>query len=134
MKTSLLVVVLVTAAAPVLATADPLTEYIRAAQSRSPGFSPSPERGKAFYNDTFDRSSDMPGCYSCHTRDPRDPGEHVITGKTIRPMAVSANPRRFTRWKKTEKWFRRNCRELLDRECTAAEKADFITYLKEVRS
>jgi len=115
------------------AAADPLADYVAAAQANTAGFSPSYERGKAFYNRQFGLSADMPGCYSCHTRDPRHSGEHVITGKGIRPMAVSANPKRFTRMKKTEKWFRRNCKELLERECTAAEKANFISYLKGVQ-
>ena len=52
-----------------------------------------------------------------------------ITGKTIAPMAVSANPERFTDEAKIEKWFRRNCKEVVGRECTAAEKADFLAWL-----
>ena len=31
--------------------------------------------------------------------------------------------------KKIEKWFKRNCKEAWGRECTAQEKADFLTYL-----
>ena len=38
---------------------------------------------------------------------------------------------RFTDPAKTEKWFRRNCTEVLGRECSAAEKADFIQFLAE---
>jgi len=53
----------------------------------------------------------------------------VKTGKTIEPIAVSANPERFTDVSKTEKWFRRNCKWTLGRECTPQEKGDLLTWL-----
>jgi len=28
-----------------------------------------------------------------------------------------------------DKWFRRNCKDVLSRECSAAEKADVMAYL-----
>ncbi|MEA3244387.1 MAG: DUF1924 domain-containing protein, partial [Pseudomonadota bacterium] len=31
--------------------------------------------------------------------------------------------------KKIEKWFKRNCKWTLGRECTAQEKADFLAYI-----
>lgn len=100
----------------------------RAAQER-PGFTPDPARGEAFYRQNHGVSADMPGCYACHGPDPRQSGKHVITSKKIAPMAVSANPERFTDEAKIEKWFRRNCKEVVGRECTAAEKADFLAWL-----
>jgi hypothetical protein len=69
-------------------------------------------------------------CASCHTSDPRNPGKHVTTGKAIKPMAPSVNARRFTDTKKIEKWFKRNCRWTLGRECNAQEKADLLSYLQ----
>lgn len=68
-------------------------------------------------------------CSSCHTTNPRQNGRHAVTGKSIAPLAPSANPERFTRREKVEKWFRRNCRDVLARECTAQEKGDVIAYL-----
>lgn len=68
-------------------------------------------------------------CSTCHTSDPRDAGRHTVTGKAIQPLAPSANARRFTDAAKAEKWFRRNCRDVLDRECSAREKGDLLTYL-----
>jgi hypothetical protein len=44
-------------------------------------------------------------------------------------MAPSVNPARFTNTSKVEKWFKRNCKDVLNRECTAQEKGDVITYL-----
>jgi cytochrome c peroxidase len=71
-------------------------------------------------------------CASCHTADPLKPGRHAVTGKAIEPMAPAANPKRLTDATKMEKWFRRNCRDVFDRECTAGEKSDFIAYLRSV--
>jgi hypothetical protein len=56
-----------------------------------------------------------------------DPG--YSTRKAITALAPSANPKRFTDSAKTEKWFRRNCKDVLSRECTAREKADVMAWL-----
>jgi len=32
-----------------------------------------------------------------------------------------------------EKWFKRNCKDVLARECTAQEKADFVAFLIAVK-
>ena len=34
---------------------------------------------------------------------------------------------------KVEKWFKRNCGDVLNRACTALEKGDFLTYVLSVR-
>lgn len=68
-------------------------------------------------------------CATCHGSDPAQPGKHQKTGKPIEPMALHANPERFTDAAKTEKWFLRNCRWTLGRECSAQEKGDVITWL-----
>ena len=39
------------------------------------------------------------------------------------------NAERFTDAAKSEKWFRRNCNDVVGRECTAAEKADVLAWL-----
>jgi hypothetical protein len=71
-------------------------------------------------------------CSSCHTDNPAAQGKHAKTEKVIKPLAPSANPERFTEVKKVEKWFKRNCNDVLDRECTAQEKGDVMTYLMAV--
>ena len=68
-------------------------------------------------------------CASCHGAPPTGDGKHASTGKRIAPLAPAANPERFTVEAKTEKWFRRNCNDVLGRACTAAEKADVLAYL-----
>lgn len=71
---------------------------------------------------------DTPSCTTCHGNDLRKGGQ-TRAGKPIEPMAVSANPERFTDIAKVEKWFRRNCNSVLGRECSAQEKGDLITWL-----
>ncbi len=92
------------------------------------GYVPSAERGKSLFLKDWGVSKDMPNCAACHTKDINAAGKHVITGKTIDPLAPAANPERFTSAKKVAKWFKRNCNEVVGRECTAAEKADFIQF------
>jgi len=72
-------------------------------------------------------------CTSCHTENPAATGKHAKTDKPIEPMAPSANAERFTNPKKIEKWFKRNCNDVLDRVCTPQEKGDVLSYLLTVK-
>ena len=86
-------------------------------------------RGKAFF--LARRAGGNPetaSCSSCHTSDPTKPGQ-TRAGQAIDPMAVSANADRFTDFAKDEKWFKRNCSTVLQRECTPGEKGDFISFM-----
>ncbi|MFQ5438681.1 MAG: DUF1924 domain-containing protein [Paracoccaceae bacterium] len=86
-------------------------------------------RGKAFFMGTHSGGKpDLNSCTVCHTRNLHGAGKTRV-GKPIDPMAVSANPARFTDPKKVAKWFRRNCKSVLGRECTASEKGDILIYL-----
>lgn len=84
------------------------------------------ERGKRFFNATH--GGDW-SCATCHTQDPLAPGRHTVTGKDIAPLAPAANPKRFTDPAKVEKWFGRNCNDVLHRACTPQEKGDFTAYV-----
>jgi mono/diheme cytochrome c family protein len=90
------------------------------------GATPDPTRGQQFFTTTHGREW---SCSSCHTARPTAPGRHAGTGKAIEPLAPAANPRRFSDAAKTEKWFRRNCNDVVGRECTADEKADVRAWL-----
>lgn len=68
-------------------------------------------------------------CASCHGSAPGQAGKHASTGKAIKPLAPAFNPERFTDAAKTEKWFRRNCNDVMKRECSPAEKADVLSWL-----
>jgi len=90
----------------------------------------SAQRGAEFYK--VKHGSDW-SCASCHTDDPTAVGKHAKSDKLIKPLAPSANPKRFTKLKKIKKWFKRNCNDVLDRECTAQEKGDFLAYLMTIK-
>lgn len=89
-----------------------------------------PERGRQLYSKQA--ASDW-SCATCHTEDPRSPGEHCETHKKIQPIAPGANPDRFTDAAKVEKWFKRSCKDVLGRECSTQEKGDFLTYLASLK-
>lgn len=93
---------------------------------RAAGTAASAERGARFYKTTH--GSDW-SCASCHTETPALAGQHAKTGKMIKPLAPMSNPERFTDIAKVEKWFRRNCNDVLGRECSASEKADLLAFL-----
>ena len=80
-------------------------------------------RGKSSVGKTAD------SCTTCHTEDAKAVGQHAKTHKTIDPIAPVAQKDRFTDPAKVEKWFKRNCQEVLARVCTPQEKADFIAYM-----
>ncbi len=88
-------------------------------------------RGKTLWQReaTDARTGQARACTTCHSRNLTLAGKHARTGKKIDPMAPSVNPNRLTERKKIEKWFRRNCKWTLGRECTAQEKGDVLTYL-----
>ena len=90
------------------------------------GRSPNAALGQQFFN--AKHGGDW-SCASCHGAPPTGQGKHANTGKSITALAPAFNPERFTDVAKTEKWFRRNCKDVLIRECTAAEKADVLAWL-----
>lgn len=70
-------------------------------------------------------------CSSCHGDNLKKNSKHIKTNKIIKPMAPSVNPERLTKVRKIQKWFKRNCKWTLGRECTATEKANLLAYIKQ---
>ena len=68
-------------------------------------------------------------CTSCHGIDLNKSGENIFTGKSIEPLSPKANPKRFTDIVETEKWLKRNFNDVYNREGTAVEKGDVLTYI-----
>lgn len=93
------------------------------ARAGSPGQA---ERGRTFFTS---RHGGEWACASCHGNPPTSRGKHASTGKPIEPMAPAFNPRAFSDSAKVDKWFRRNCKDVLQRECSAGEKADVLAWL-----
>ena len=109
---------------------DQLAQYASAAKAANPAFSGfSADRGKTLHTAAFTGGKpDTPTCTTCHGKDPRAPGRNLM-GKAINPVAVSAAPSRYTDAAKVEKWFKRNCTEVLGRECSAQEKGDWLSFV-----
>lgn len=99
-----------------------------AAQAGAPGQA---DRGRVFFSS---RHGGDWSCASCHGNPPTAAGKHASTGKSIDPLAPAFNPKTFTDTAKVDKWFRRNCNDVLKRECTAAEKADVLAWLASLKS
>ncbi len=87
---------------------------------------PAAARGQAFFTARHGRDW---SCSSCHGAVPTGSGRHAATGKPIEPLAPAFQAGRFTDAAKSEKWFRRNCNDVLGRECTPGEKADVLAWL-----
>ncbi len=109
--------------------ADLLSGLVADAAREGTPVAPSAARGESFFKTRRAEWS----CASCHTADPRQDGRHAVTGKSIRPMAPSAEPTRLTDRAKTDKWFHRNCRDVVGRPCSLAEQADVVAYLMSLK-
>ena len=117
-------------AAPGPAQQAQLNTYSALAKAADPAFAGfSAERGKTLFLAKFTSGkADTPSCTTCHTADPKKPGQ-TRAGKAIEPMAISMKADRYSVPAETEKWFGRNCDSVLGRACTPLEKGDFITFM-----
>lgn len=112
-------------------TPNEILASIQKEASGTPGFQGfSAARGESFFKA---RHGGEWSCASCHTENPAATGKHAKTGKVIEPLAPSANAERFASPKKAEKWFKRNCNDVLSRVCTPQEKGDVLAYLLTVK-
>ena len=101
--------------------------YGAAARQATPVFAGfSAARGAKFFQETHGGEW---SCSTCHTGTPTTMGRHARTGKNIAPLAPAVNPERFADAATAEKWFRRNCNDVVGRECTPQEKGDVLTWL-----
>ncbi len=109
-----------------------LTSMRNEARKTTPAFQGfSAAAGERFFKQTHGNEV---SCASCHTENPAASGKHSKTGKIIKALAPAANAERFSDSAKVEKWFKRNCNDVLGRVCTPQEKGDVITYLLTVKS
>lgn len=103
--------------------------YAAEAGRAQSGFAADAARGRAFAAKNWGVSEKLSSCTACHTDNPRNPGRHVVTGKGIEPLSPAVSTERFSDPAKVEKWFKRNCKEVVGRLCSPAEKADFIQFV-----
>lgn len=103
---------------------------LEAAYTAQAGAAASAERGQQLFTTRHGREW---SCSSCHGAVPSKPGSHAATGKPIAALAPAFNAERFADAAKTEKWFRRNCNDVVGRECSPAEKADVVSWLRTIK-
>ena len=109
-----------------------LDAYAQEAKAQNPSFKGfSAKAGESFYKN---KHGGEWSCSSCHTDNLTAEGKHAVTSKAIQPLSPNANPARFTDAAKVNKWFKRNCNDVLKRECSAEEKGNLLTYLLSVKS
>jgi len=88
------------------------------------------ERGKEiFFSKHIGKRGKKISCASCHTDNLKQNGENIFTGKVIKPLSPTVNPKRFTDVKKVKKWLRRNFKDVYKREGTALEKGDVLKFM-----
>ena len=102
------------------------------AKQQNPAFQGfSTQRGKEIYfSKHIGKRGKEVSCASCHTDNLRQGGENIFTGKKIKPLSPSVNPKRFTDVKKVKKWLRRNFKDVYKREGTAQEKGDVLLFMR----
>lgn len=104
-----------------------LAGFKQAAVEAEPGFAGfSAVRGEKIFTSTH--GNDW-SCSTCHGKSPTVPGKHTKTNKVIQALAPAFNAERFTDQAKVDKWFKRNCNDVLSRVCTAQEKGDVLAFL-----
>jgi mono/diheme cytochrome c family protein len=108
-----------------------LPAYELQAKQANPQFQAfSATRGEQFYHAKRSHSNGKSvSCAACHTDNPKAVGRNEKTGKEIQALAPVANKERLTDSAKVEKWFKRNCQDVMERACTAQEKGDVLAYL-----
>ena len=132
--TASLVILLLTALLPAVGIAAPrdalLATLAAAAKDADPAFSGfSAARGEKLHFTRFSGGkAQTPSCTSCHGDDPRGAGR-TPAGKTIDALALSVTPTRYSDPAKVDKWFKRNCQEVLGRQCTPLEMGDWLSFM-----
>ena len=91
------------------------------------------KHGEKLWNTSFAGKAPFTerSCKSCHTANLKNKGEHVRTGKVLKPLAPSINNLSLSKVKKVNKWFKRNCKWTIGKECSAQEKADILAFINQ---
>jgi len=132
MKNHILITALLLSAPLSFAYSDSVTVTTLLKEYKSQGAGTAdPAQGKILWQKTYttQNESSQRSCASCHTQNLEKIGKHIKTNKEIKPMSPSVNPQRLTNLKKVNKWFKRNCKWTMGRECTAQEKSNLLSYI-----
>ncbi len=129
-KIALTLLLMFSATAPAAHAQATSPALLQKAYEATAGMPGQAERGRIFFTS---RHGGEWSCASCHGQPPTAAGKHAVTAKHIDPLAPAFNPKAFTDERRVEKWFRRNCKDVAQRECTPGEKADVLAWLQTLR-
>lgn len=117
---------------PLAASADAVNDLLRQYEAAGASKFSAREAEQFWVKPVLDKKSgEARKCSQCHGEDHRRSGKHATTGKVIDPLAPSVNPKRLTDIEHIEKWFSRNCRWTLGRDCTPQEKGNVLMMLRD---
>jgi len=130
MKNSYLLMVLVLSTYASVSSAD-VVEQLLVEYSGQSNVEFDSNKGKTLWTKSYNDNKDPQArsCATCHTENLAAVGKHAKTRKPIDPLAPSINAERLTDAKTIEKWFLRNCKWTMGRECTAEEKGHFLKFI-----
>ncbi len=130
MRHLFLIVILFTSNTVSAANSAAVTTLLLQYQSES-AINFSVQQGRELWQKKFNATSgETRSCTSCHSKNLTVTGKHIKTKKTIEPMAPSVNSKRLIKIKTIKKWFKRNCKWTLGRECSAQEKGHLLKYIQ----
>lgn len=111
-----------------------LNHYVELVKKENASFKAfNAKEGEAFFRtERMHSKGEKVSCMTCHTADPKAFGK-TRANKDIDPIAPIATKDRFTDLAKVEKWFKRNCKDVYERECTNMEKGNFVIFMMSVK-
>lgn len=118
-----------------LSFANVIDDYIMAlsvdAKKETPSFSGfDAKRGEViFTSEHIGKKGKAISCVSCHGTNFTQSHQNFFTGKVIEPLSPKANPMRLSEAATIDKWLKRNFNDVYNREGTALEKGDVLTYI-----
>jgi Domain of unknown function (DUF1924) len=106
-----------------------VTKYAVKAKKEDPNATFSALDGREFYLARRSTGESDVSCFSCHSDNPAKEGKHIRTHQSIKPLAPTTNPERFTDIGKIERNLVKHCVDLYGKDCSAKQKTDFFMYL-----
>lgn len=131
MKISLLIISLLTSQLT-LANNSVVTQLMNEFKTQG-AETPDSQHGQSLWNRNYAGKAPYTerSCSTCHSNNLTNSGKHTKTGKPIKPLAPSVNQESLSDDRKIRKWFKRNCKWTLGRECSAQEKADILSFISQ---
>lgn len=133
MKQQLLAIALLTIPLTVVVAESAAVKQLTTSYQLQGASTGSAQRGQALWNKTFTGKAPFTerSCKTCHTANLKNTGTHARTRKSLKPLSPAINKKSLTDTKKIKKWFKRNCKWTIGRECSAQEKTDLLTFMNQ---